>query len=306
MQWQQATFQIQTDLSVSAATLIVDEEDRRIMKSISPGIFSHASAFNTIGEIPVAIELTTAQEVVRVDNIATLTVLEGAPTIETIKAFTQDIETDTLNVSWTVNGTPTSFDIRYGTDQNNLSMQAQTTAREIILTDIVAGETYYIQIQALDAIGENLWPSKIHTFEPTILNAGGSPNTAQVANTPSCTVQGINLWVEETATDIYYIKWEAIENASSYTIYKSTFPATSISQMQRITSVQTTQYQYPFNAQAMQEEYAYYAVVANCNDGSEIQVDTIQHVQVGPVENILMVLLGAGVLYYIRRLYTHI
>lgn len=76
--------------------------------------------------------------------------------------------------------------------------------------------------------------------------------------------------------------------------------------MQRITSVQTTQYQYPFNAQAMQEEYAYYAVVANCNDGSEIQVDTIQHVQVGPVENILMVLLGAGVLYYIRRLYTHI
>lgn len=62
-----------------------------------------------------------------------------------------------------------------------------------------------------------------------------------------------------------------------------------------------TQYQYPFDLKAKHEQYAYYAVQAECDSQDTPIVSGVEKVQVGPVSSALMVMLLVVGVYFLYR-----
>ena len=75
--------------------------------------------------------------------------------------------------------------------------------------------------------------------------------------------------------------------------------------MQKVGETTGTMFEYPFNKLAKKEEYAYYVVQAVCKDGTNLKLDTVKKVQVGPVENVLLFLIMSAFLYSMYRLYMY-
>jgi hypothetical protein len=111
-----------------------------------------------------------------------------------------------------------------------------------------------------------------------------------------CIVEGIELFTEKV-WDNYYLKREPVENASNYTVYRSDTPTDRISAMEKVWETTTTQFQYMFDRYADTETFAYYAVQAECDNGESLQVWSIQEVEVGPMDTILIVILTSLLIY---------
>jgi len=50
--------------------------------------------------------------------------------------------------------------------------------------------------------------------------------------------------------------------------------------MTKVGEVNVPRFEYPFDPDALNEEFAYYAVIAVCSNGQEILVDDVKKVQV--------------------------
>ncbi|MEI7477565.1 MAG: hypothetical protein WCJ81_03450 [bacterium] len=55
-------------------------------------------------------------------------------------------------------------------------------------------------------------------------------------------------------------------SAERYIVYRSDRPVSSITDMQKVGEASDTKFAYPFDPKAPSEIYAYYAVVAVCQD----------------------------------------
>jgi hypothetical protein len=84
----------------------------------------------------------------------------------------------------------------------------------------------------------------------------------------------------EKINDNYYLTWEDIDNVSEYVVYRSNVPVNTIADMNEVGRTQLPSYPYPYDNFAENNEYAYYAIEAVCDDGSQVSVDTIKKVQV--------------------------
>jgi hypothetical protein len=172
-------------------------------------------------------------------------------------------------MTWQVIGQAPSFIVRYGTNKDALTQELTVSTNEIEITNIVPTNVYYFQIIPADANGNVIGtPSEIKEIDPSSLQA-------QV----TCIVDGIVLRNEEIEGKYYFI-WDAVENAEKYIIYRSETPTTILSEMRKVGETTSTRFEYPFNKNALQEEFAYYAVVAVCADGKEIQIDQVKKVEV--------------------------
>ena len=158
-------------------------------------------------------------------------------------------------MTWQVIGQSPSFIIRYGTNKDALTQEMSVNTNEIEIKNIVPTNVYYFQIIPTDTNGNVIGtPSEIKEIDPSLLQA-------QI----SCIVDGIQLRNEQIE-DKYYFIWDAVENAEKYLIYRSDSPTTILSEMRKVNETTSTRFEYPFNKDALQEEYAYYAVVAVCSD----------------------------------------
>lgn len=72
--------------------------------------------------------------------------------------------------------------------------------------------------------------------------------------------------------------------------------------MQKVWETSDTKFPYPFDPQAKTESYAYYTVVAMCQDGSSLQLWAAQKVKVWPMTNMLLMLLISGMIFGIYRM----
>lgn len=63
----------------------------------------------------------------------------------------------------------------------------------------------------------------------------------------------------------------------------------------------STEYQYPFDPDAEHEQYAYYAVQANCEGGLTEPVGDIAKIKTGPVSSAILVLLLVVAVYFLYR-----
>jgi hypothetical protein len=62
-------------------------------------------------------------------------------------------------------------------------------------------------------------------------------------------------------------------------------------------------FEYPFNKLSKKEGYAYYLIEWVCKDGTTLKIDSVKKIQVGPAENILLVILISLFAYTIYKLY---
>lgn len=72
--------------------------------------------------------------------------------------------------------------------------------------------------------------------------------------------------------------------------------------MQKVGEASDNKFEYPYDPNAQKDTFAYYAVVALCSDGSALQIDGTQKVKVGPVQNMLYMLLISGLLFGLYKL----
>jgi hypothetical protein len=92
-------------------------------------------------------------------------------------------------------------------------------------------------------------------------------------------------------------------NIEKYVIYRSDFETSEISKMQKVGETTGTMFEYPFNKNSKVNKYAFYLVEGICKDGTTLKIDSTKKIQVGPAENILLVILISLFGYTIYKLY---
>ena len=118
---------------------------------------------------------------------------------------------------------------------------------------------------------------------------------------PVCRVQWIEVQTKKIG-DQYFLSWNPAENAERYIVYRSDRPVNSIAEMQKVWETSDTKFPYPFDPQAKTEAYAYYSVVAVCQDGTSLQLWATQKVKVWPMTNIALVLMISMMIFGIYRM----
>ncbi|MDR0369968.1 MAG: hypothetical protein LBH96_05750 [Candidatus Peribacteria bacterium] len=66
-----------------------------------------------------------------------------------------------------------------------------------------------------------------------------------------------------------------------------------------------TRFEYPFDYSSEEDIYAYFWVEASCDDGQTVELASSQKVQVGPAEDILLLICVSLLIYAGIRLYRY-
>jgi hypothetical protein len=290
-QWDKLVFNVSTSDAVSTVELILGTGRTYPMDRDTAGKHLKQVLIEDKGIVPVSVRLTAGGNMQLYQDVASLTVQESIA-IWLTRFYTPSVDRSVLMMTWQVIGQAPSFIVRYGTNKDALTQELTVSTNEIEITNIVPTNVYYFQIIPADANGNVIGtPSEIKEIDPSSLQA-------QV----TCIVDGIVLRNEEIEGKYYFI-WDAVENAKKYIIYRSETPTTILSEMRKVSETTSTRFEYPFNKNALQEEFAYYAVVAVCADGKEIQIDQVKKVEVWPYDTILLALLASILFYSVWSLY---
>ncbi len=290
-QWDKLVFNVSTSDAVSSAELILWSEDWIPMDMDSIGTYLAQVLMEDPWNVDVSIRLNAGWNMKLYQDVATLEIEENIA-IGLVKFYTQAVDKSSLMMMWQVLGQSPKFLVNYGVNQNNLDQEIIVDTNEIEIANINPAEVYYFQITPLDN-DENIigTPSDVKEIDPSSLQA-------QV----TCLVDGIVLRTEEIDNSYYFV-WDAVENAEKYFIYRSDNVTSIISEMQKVAETTQTRFEYPFNADALNEEFAYYAVVAVCANGKEILIDEVKEVQVWPYDTLLIAIVASVLFYSVWSLY---
>ena len=91
-------------------------------------------------------------------------------------------------------------------------------------------------------------------------------------------------------------------NAKEYQIYRADQPVQSIDRMLMIGSTMETRYAYPFDPEAKQDTYAWYAVRAVCDNDEIKPVGDMTKVKVGPEKTLVILMLASLFVFGMVRL----
>lgn len=207
-------------------------------------------------------------------------------------------ENNNINLEWTYVWDIKKFKVSYWTWKD--ASQTWTSLIWTIFTDVANASilnsdqlnTYFIKVYPIDSNWNIFWKeSELLILEPNMKSAW------------SCTIKWIKLNTKKE-WDKYYLTWDKIESVNKYIIYKSDNLVTDIKSMQKVWETQETKFEYPFDPKKV--SYAYYSVEAECSDWELAQIDWIKKVQVGPYDNIILIVLISWFLYLIYRLYNFV
>jgi hypothetical protein len=95
-----------------------------------------------------------------------------------------------------------------------------TPTNQITIENLVIGKTYYFQITALDENENAVGPTSASI-------------PAVIGEELACVVKGITI-SDEKIGDKHYLAWTAVQNAESYSIYRSDFETTDSTKMQKV------------------------------------------------------------------------
>jgi len=234
------------------------------------------------------------------NNVGTMTVVD-TKSVQEVKYYVDNVDKTKLHLSWMYLGNYADNEIPYFLVQHAAEKEMVTAmSGEVVSGAQYTGmgldltKPYYVQITPVDELGNQIGePSDIIMIEP----AKGSA--------PICRVEGVRVLTKKIA-DKYYLTWDKVEGADRYIVYRSDAApantANGILGMQKVGETSDSKFEYPFDPQAEKDTYAYYAVVAMCSDGSALQVDGTQKVKVGPMQNLMFMLLISGLLFGLYKL----
>jgi hypothetical protein len=290
-QWDKLVFTVSTSDAVSSVELLLWTGTAIPMDRESAWKFVKQVLIEPKGILPVSLRLNAWGNMKLYQDVASLTIQENTA-IWLIKFYTEAVDRSSITMMWQVLWQASKFLIRYGTNKDNLTQEMAVETNEIQISNIVPTSVYYFQITPLDQNGNVIWtPSEIKEIDPSMLQA-------QV----TCIVDWITLRTEQIDGKYYFVR-DAIENAEKYIIYRSDTMTSILSEMRKVWETMQTRFEYPFNKDALSEEFAYYAVVAVCANGKEIIIDEVKKVEVGPYDSLLLAIVGTLFVYSIWLLY---
>ncbi|MDR2190863.1 MAG: hypothetical protein LBP53_06970 [Candidatus Peribacteria bacterium] len=73
----------------------------------------------------------------------------------------------------------------------------------------------------------------------------------------------------------------------------------------KLLDTKETRYEYPFDHSTERNQYAYFRVEATCDDGQVLELTGAKKVQVGPAEDVLMLVCISLLIYAGIRLYRY-
>lgn len=292
IQGTKATFIVSTSDAVTSVELKMSNGTTAPMDRETAWSFKKELLLDTAGAIDVSLDLMIWGQKKSYTDVINLLVEKGT-SIWRVRFFSDPVIATTLNVTWEVIGEASKYKVLYGTSSNSLIETVTTDTNEISLADLTTGTVYFFQISPLDVNGIEIWiSSDIVQAKVGDLSAGAT-----------CVVKGIII-SDITIGEKHYLIWSGVVNADKYIIYRSEFETTNVSQMSKIAEVTEPSFEYPFNANAKEEKYAYYVVEAICTDGSALVMDNVKKVQTWPAESILLFIVITLFLYTSYRLYN--
>lgn len=284
-QWDRPVFTVDTSDNVTSVTISLSNGQTSPMDKIVAGSFSKTLLLEDDGEIDVSLSVIADGNTTNYTNVMTLDVSENVG-IGEVRYFADSVDKSSLQLIWEPIGSVLRFTVEYGTSPTNLNQSRDVASTGITIQNINPDLTYYFQITPVDTPWNAIWtPSDVITVNASIL-----------AQAVVCIVEGIELFTEQV-WDNYYLKRDLVENVSKYIIYRLDTPTNRISAMEKVWETTETQFQYTFDRYADTETFAYYAVQAECDNGDSLQVWSIEKVEVGPMDTILLVVLTSLLVY---------
>lgn len=287
-QGEKATFTVNSSDSVTSAQLKLSDGKSIPMDKKSAWTFTKEILMDTKGMLQTDVDLIVLGQAKSYTGVATIIVEEGIA-IGKIRLYSDSIDKTKLNVTWEMIWNAPQYQIDYGTSSTNLNLTTTVQTNEIVIENLILGEKYYFQITPLDESGNHM----------------GSPSEiteATAGEEISCIVVGISVSTGQIG-EKYYLMRSGVTNIEKYIIYRSEFATSEISTMQKVGETTGTMFEYPFNKLSKKEVYAYYLIEWICKDGTALKIDSTKKIQVGPAENILLIILISLFGYTIYKLY---
>lgn len=312
-----------TDDNVSSAKLIFSWGQEYPLDKEKSWLFVKEVSLVQTGDILVSANFSSPSINKDYDQILTLNVKDNLKIWE-VKIMTHPDFPGALQLSWeTLGWTSEKYGIKYGIAADALSGLVLTTWDSAILSGFTYGKEYFFQILAVtnDNIPEGL-ASEVISFvmpvatgtEPKKEALSGSllvedqtgavsePEMPAAPKLPTCIIKNIKVTTEKIWNK-YYLVRKPWENIQKYRIYRSDFA--DMSDKTFLWETEIPRFEYPFDKTVEEDIYAYYTVEAICTDGEKVELTHAKKVQVGPLEDMLLILAATALLYLIYRVYTY-
>lgn len=302
-QWQKVTFVFHAQWAKSVELTLTPDDGTPSQKipldNIDASTWKKEYLMDKAGTFSIGATMSANGTDKSYPSIGTVSVLD-TKSVQEVKYFVDNVDKTTLHLSWMYLGNYADSEVPYFMIQLAPEKESIDMATGIVNSGAVFTQSgldltkpLYVQITPVDALGKQIGePSDVILIEPTKGSA------------PICRVEGVRVITKKVA-DKYYLTWDKVEGADRYIVYRSDVPVApdaGILGMQKVGETSDSKFEYPYDPNAEQDTYAYYAVVAMCSDGSALQVDATQKVKVGPMQNLLFMLLISGLLFGLYKL----
>lgn len=295
--WDKVLFQVKVGDGVTSVQMRLGNIGTFPLDKVNTDTYAKEVLMETAWTFPLDVQMVLSNGERKTYNEQATVVVQQNVSLTNVRVVKDPLSTTEVSLSREHSWSPNSFEVRYGTSQNNLSMTQSVTQPNITIGSLESGQTYFFQVQAKDNAGQDLWdPSQVQSIQ--MVQTDGQQQAA------SCSVVGID-WTTQKIGEQYFLTWQPVPWAVSYNVYRAEFATDDLNQMQKVGETSTTRFAYPFNPYAGQAQYATYAVQAVCQDGQTQRLGGIRSVQVGPEHNIMVVLLLIGLVYAWYRLYAY-
>ncbi len=296
--WTQITFTADTDTTVRSMEIVVWTIGTFVMDREAVGKFTKTIVVDKpwVHRVDATVIFEWWQRTPYIDRAVVNVLAKDIVDIGLVRVVNDPADPSKVSLSRDIVWQPSSYIVRYGAAQDSLNREIKTTQMTVDIPELEIGKQYFFQVFAVDAEGNVVgkWSDIASLITAGQSAAGVSPVTCQVV--------GIDLTTKKIG-DKYFLVRDEVENVVEYHIYKADYEVASIETMQKIGTTTIPQFEYPFDPTAQEDQYTYYAVVATCADGTNLQIDGVKKVHTWPFSDMLMLLFVSLLFYSLYRVY---
>ncbi|MCS6982619.1 MAG: fibronectin type III domain-containing protein [Candidatus Absconditabacterales bacterium] len=292
------TYTIQVGNGVANAELKIGDVGVFPLDRASPTSFSKVIAIDKPGIHGLSINLLTNDGERKIyNNIEFIEVKEPPKpvAITNLRVVRSTIDSTSAQLSWENAGSVSGYLIMRGPTQDSMTNSGFSTGTSFTVTNLGTGQTSFFQVFGVDNSNTPLGtPSNIvaSNFE----QQGSAPVLGG-----TCVVSNVGSRTEKVGNQ-HFLIWDPVPNATAYIISK--IDANGAKQV--VAEVTQPRYQYPFDPTLETATFETFSIEARCSDGQTLMVHGAARVNVGPKENILIILIISLIcygFYYRKRTY---
>lgn len=313
--WDKVHFEIFSDESVSSAKLILSGGKEYPLDKEKDWLFSKDVQMTQTGDVIVNILLSAGVDNKKnYENVYQFFVKDNTQIGQVQVLVNKDLG-GALQLSWEVIGAKSDhYAIKYGLQKDDLKWMITTTGESALLSWLTYGKEYFFQVYSTNSEHkvEGL-PSEIISYKMPIAQGNApkediltwtqlEPEHPAAPISPTCVLKNIKVSTEKIGKK-YYLVWKSSKNISKYLVYKSDF--SDWTNKTFLWETKVPRFEYPFDAGAEENVYAYYSVEAVCDDWTVLSVADAKKVQVGPLEDMLLIFTSTMLIYLLYRLYYY-